>query len=77
MSHAEDWSPADTAGLYRPEEIFWRVNRESVLLLTGARAVIRESGRIGVLLHIPRSHAFADAAEFDAYMGEMTRGGLL
>ena len=63
MSHAEDWSPADTAGLYRPEEIFWRV--------------IRESGRIGVLQHIPRSHAFADAAEFDAYVGEMTRGGLL
>lgn len=191
MSHAEDRSPADTAGLYRPDEIFWRVNREAVLLLTGARALllqtahplmaagvadhsrfrqdpfgrlrrtleamlamiygtraeaeaaaagvnaaharvrgtlrrgtrafptgtpysaddpdlsrwvhatlvdsaivgfetfvralepderdalIRESGRIGVLLRIPRSHAFADAAEFDAYMLGMTTGGIL
>jgi uncharacterized protein (DUF2236 family) len=191
VSHAEDRSPAAKAGLYRPDEIFWRVNREAVLLLTGARALllqtahplvaagvadhsrfrrdpfgrlrrtleamlsmiygtraeaeaaaaavnaaharvrgtlrrgtrafpagtpysaddpelsrwvhatlvdsaivgfetfvralgpderdalIRESGRIGVLLHIPRSHAFADAAEFDAYMFEMTAGGIL
>jgi uncharacterized protein (DUF2236 family) len=191
VSSAQDQSPASQAGLYRPEEIFWRVNREAVLLLTGARALllqtahplvaagvadhsrfrrdpfgrlrrtleamlsmiygtraeaeaaaagvnaaharvrgtlrqgtrvfpagtpysaddpelsrwvhatlvdsaivgfetfvrplepeerdvlIRESGRIGALLHIPRSHAFSGAADFDAYLLEMTTGGIL
>jgi uncharacterized protein (DUF2236 family) len=43
VSHAEDRRPADTAGLYRPEEIFWRVNREAVLLLTGARALLLQT----------------------------------
>jgi uncharacterized protein (DUF2236 family) len=191
VSHTEHRSPAARAGLYRPEEIFWRVNRESLLLLTGARALllqtahpllaagvadhsrfrqdpfgrlrrtleamlsmiygtraeaeaaaarvnaaharvrgtlrtatrsfpagtpysaedpdlsrwvhaslldsavvgfesfvrtlepeerdalIRQSSRIGALLRIPRSHAFSDAADFDAYMSEMTSAGIL
>lgn len=28
------------AGLFRPDEVFWRVNREAVLLLTGPRALL-------------------------------------
>jgi uncharacterized protein (DUF2236 family) len=39
---AETRSPAPAAGLYRSSEIFWEVNREGVLLLTGARAVLMQ-----------------------------------
>ncbi len=36
----ETRSPVPAAGLYRPDEIFWTVNREAVLLLTGVRALL-------------------------------------
>lgn len=42
-SAQEHVPPAETtppAGLFRPDEIFWQVNREAVLLLTGPRALL-------------------------------------
>lgn len=47
MASAQDRSPpaesTPPAGLFRPADIFWQVNREAVLLLTGPRALLLQT----------------------------------
>ena len=42
MSHALGSSPGATTGLYTPQDLIWQVNRESVLLLAGPRALLMQ-----------------------------------
>lgn len=43
MSTAETRSPAPAAGLFRPDDALWWINREAVLLLTGPRALLLQT----------------------------------